>query len=101
MMGFHVKWRGFRRSLRHLSVEDDRVRAARTRARKAQIATSKALLPQAGRSDAEIYASLLVFERLCDAAAEGEFADIGLPKTSARAAVVAALQAAYGKDPVF
>jgi AcrR family transcriptional regulator len=101
MMGFHVKWRGLRRSLRHLSVEDDQVRAARTRARKAQIATSKASLPQSGRSDAEIYASLLVFERLCDAAAEREFADMGLPKKSARDVVVAALQAAYGKGQVF
>jgi AcrR family transcriptional regulator len=101
MIGFHVKWRGFRRSLRHLSVEDDRVRAARMRARKAQIAASKALLPRSRRDDAEIYASLLIFERLCDAAAEGEFADMGLPKKAARASVMAALRVAYGKGPAF
>ena len=97
MIGFHVKWRGFRRSLRHLSVEDARVRAARTKARKTQTASFKALIPNTRRSDAEIYASLLVFERLCDAAAEGEFADMGLKRAAPREAVIAALRLALRK----
>ena len=91
LIAFHVKWRGFRRSLRHLSATDNRVRAARTMARKAQIAGSRRLLPKLRRSDARIYASLLVLERLCDAAAEGEFGDMGLGKEAARSAVIMAL----------
>jgi AcrR family transcriptional regulator len=94
LIAFHAKWRGFRRSLRHLAVEDDRVRAARTRARKAQIATAKDLLPQLRRD--EIASLLLILERLCDAAAEGEFVDMGFTRADARRAVMAALSAAYG-----
>lgn len=92
LIAFHVTWRGFRRSLRYLSVEDDRVRAARTKARKAQVANTRRLLPKLRRSDAQIYASLLVLERLCDAVAEGEFADMGLGKAAARRAVIAAIE---------
>jgi AcrR family transcriptional regulator len=95
LIAFHARWRRFRRSLRHLSVEDSRVRAARTRARKAQIATAKDLLPHLRRD--EIAALLLILERLCDAAAEGEFVDMGFAKADARKAVIAALSAAYGR----
>lgn len=95
LIAFHTKWRGFRRSLRHLSVEETRVRAARAIARKAQLAATRELLPNLEHRDGEIAAALLVFERLCDAAAEGEFSDMGLPKTAARQAVVRALVALY------
>lgn len=95
MIEFHTKWRGFRRSLRHLSVEDARVRAARGTARKAQLEAVKELFPGSEHRTREIAASLLVFERLCDAAAEGEFADMGLPKAVARQAVIRALVALY------
>jgi AcrR family transcriptional regulator len=91
IIAFHVRWRGFRRSLRHLAVADDRVRAARTNARVAQIARARAWLLKSHRSDAEAYASLLVFERLCDAVAEGEFADMGFSKALARQAVITAI----------
>jgi AcrR family transcriptional regulator len=91
IIAFHVMWRGFRRSLRHLAVADDRVRAARANARMAQIARVRAWLPKSRRSDARIYASLLVLERLCDAIAEGEFADMGFSKTLARDAVISAI----------
>ena len=37
VLEFHERWRGFRRSLRHLAVEDLRVRKARAVARKAQV----------------------------------------------------------------
>jgi AcrR family transcriptional regulator len=94
MIGFHVKWKGFRRSLRHLSAADTRVRAARTAARKAQIVNFKAAIPKTKRSDVQIYAALLIFERLCDAMAEGEFADTGFAKASARGVVITALKAA-------
>lgn len=90
MIAFHVKWRGFRRSLRHLSVEEPRVRKARSIARRAQI---KALRPFAkGQSDAQIASAVLIFERLCDAVAENEFADMGLPRTAGRTVVVAAIK---------
>jgi AcrR family transcriptional regulator len=89
MIAFHVKWRGFRRSLRHLAVENERVRAARAAARKAQIGAARSFMP--GASDIEIYAALLVFERLCDAVAEGEFADMGFARGAARQAVIAAI----------
>ena len=94
LIAFHTRWRGFRRSLRHLSAEDDRVRAARTRARKAQVANTRALLPKSRHSDVQIYASLLVFERLCDAVAESEFADMGFSKAAARQAVIDAVRSA-------
>lgn len=99
LIAFHTKWRVFRRALRHLSVEDDRVRAARARARVAQIAAAKSLLPVSQRSEPKIAAALLIFERLCDAAAEGEFADMGLGPSTARRAVVSALAALYDGDP--
>jgi len=43
-------------------------------------------------SDTEIAASLLIFERLCDAVAEGEFVAMGLPLAAGRAAVAAAIR---------
>ena len=90
MIAFHVKWRGFRRSLRHLAVEDDRVRAARMIARKAQITAARAFADD--RSQGEIAAALLVFERLCDAVAEDEFSGMGVPRSAGRTAVIAALK---------
>jgi AcrR family transcriptional regulator len=94
MIAFHVKWRGFRRSLRHLATEDARVRKVRSVARRAQIAAARPFAK--GRSDCEIAAALLVLERLCDAVAEGEFADMGLSRASGRAAVFAAVKDAIG-----
>jgi AcrR family transcriptional regulator len=94
MLAFHMRWRIFRRSLRHLAVEDNRVRAARAVARKAQIAAMKPLVSK--RDESEIAAALLVFERLCDAAAEGEFTDMGLAKTAAREVVIASIRDAIG-----
>jgi AcrR family transcriptional regulator len=98
MISFHVKWRGFRRSLRHLSAEDDRVRAARVAARKAQIKTAKQLVPATHKTDAEVAAMLLIFERLCDAAAEGEFVDMGFSRNAARHAVIAVLDDFYAAE---
>src|ERR1700761_2052916 len=71
MMAFHVKWRGFRRSLRLLATQDPAVRKARAIARRQQIKNAKPFAKT--RSDSEIASALLVFERLCDAVAEGEF----------------------------
>lgn len=73
---FHTRWRIFRRSLRHLAIVDAKVRKARTLARTEQIERWK----KAGsrRSHSDLVAALLAAERLLDAAAEGELADLGL-----------------------
>jgi AcrR family transcriptional regulator len=98
VMGFHVRWRGFRRSLRHLALEDPNVRAARIAARIAQMARLRAM-PGDGRpqrSDAELVGSLLTIERLCDAAAEGELSDLGLSARAATALVARAMSELVG-----
>jgi AcrR family transcriptional regulator len=72
----------FRRSLRQLAVEDDRVRAARAASRRRQIDFIHAQSARP-RDDEELAAVLLQLERLSDAVAEEEFADL---RMSTRAA---------------
>jgi AcrR family transcriptional regulator len=88
-LAFHTKWRGFRRALRHLAIVDPKVRAARTAARQAQIARIREYAGAGARSDQELAAVLLKAERICDAAAEGEFIDLGLSAEDIQALVVA------------
>ena len=95
-ISFHTRWRIFRRSLRHLAVEDKTVRAARAAARLEQLQSLKAIPGRARKSDAELAAALLALERLCDAAAEGEFADLGIAKAAVKKAVSAAVRATNG-----
>ena len=95
-MAFHTKWRGFRRSLRHLAIVDAKVRAARTAARRAQIVRIREFANQRARSEADLIAALLKAERICDAAAEGELADIGLSPAAAKSLVIAAMQELLG-----
>jgi AcrR family transcriptional regulator len=95
-LAFHTKWRGFRRALRHLAIVDPRVRAARAAARRAQIARIREFANQASRSDADLAAALLKAERICDAVAEGELADLGLSPTAAKALVAAAVKELLG-----
>ena len=89
-LAFHTKWRGFRRALRHLAIVDPKVREARTAARQAQIARIRDYAGAGARSDQDLVASLLKAERICDAAAEGELADLGLTAQEIRALVVEA-----------
>ena len=77
VMEFHSNWRIFRRSLRHLTAEDDRVRAARATAHHAQIRALNANL-SGEKQIAEKLAQLLTIERLCDAAADDEFKAFGV-----------------------
>jgi AcrR family transcriptional regulator len=81
----------FRRSLRQLALEDPSVRRARAASRRRQLARIRAWLGTAAPADVEIAAALLQVERLCDAIAEGEFADLGLDQRAARAAAVQVL----------
>ena len=94
---FHSEWRIFRRSLRHLSLEDPRVRARRAEARAAQIERAKAI-SRVKRSDGEWLALLLASERICDAVAEDEFADCDVSKRAAMAAVARAVGPLVGAD---
>ncbi len=98
VLEFHERWRGFRRSLRHLAVEDPRVRKARAVARKAQVLRWKKA--GAAGSKAALAAALLGAERLCDAAAEGELADLGLsPPQILRLVTSAMADLLYGPAP--
>ena len=90
VIGFHSRWRIFRRSLRHLAIEEPRVRKARAAARLAQIARQRRL-SGSKRSDAEMVAALLSAERLCDAYADGELDDLGISKSAARDMVARAM----------
>jgi AcrR family transcriptional regulator len=98
-LAFHTKWRGFRRALRHLAIVDSKVRAARTAARQAQIARIRDYMGNGARSDQELAAALLKAERICDAAAEGELADLGLATQDIWAMVVEVVAELMGSAP--
>jgi AcrR family transcriptional regulator len=93
---FHTRWRIFRRSLRHLAIEESRVRAARTAARLAQIERLQSYAP-AKRRLAEMVGALLASERICDALADGELADLGLRKAAALDLVAARMAELSGR----
>ena len=82
----------FRRSLRQLSLEDPVVRAARAESRLRQIEQIKRWRGTPRANAAEIATALLQFERLSDALAEGEIADLGLDERAARKALAALLR---------
>jgi AcrR family transcriptional regulator len=95
-LAFHTKWRGFRRALRHLAIVDPKVRRARAEARKAQIARIRSYASASERSEPELVAALLKAERIFDAMAEGELADLGLSRAESRALVVDAVAELMG-----
>jgi AcrR family transcriptional regulator len=100
VIAFHTKWRGFRRSLRHLAIVDPRVRRARTAARRSQMDRWVAQSGRADHDDAELAAALLTAERLCDAVAEGELADIGVSASQSRRLVAHAMAVLFaGGEP--
>jgi AcrR family transcriptional regulator len=93
----HVRWSGFRRSLRLLALDEDRVRAARTASRREQLADLAKAPGNRGREAAELAAALLKVERVCDAAADGELADLGLSETQTLGLVIGAIREARGR----
>jgi AcrR family transcriptional regulator len=97
-ISFHTRWRVFRRSLRHLAIEDKRVRAARNAARKAQIARLQDYRGSK-RDTADMFAVLLAAERACDAAADGEFADFGISRARTLALVAEKMVPLIGAPP--
>lgn len=89
----HRKHLVFRRSLRRLAVEDDAVRRARAESRLRQIDNIIRLRRDTSRTlePAEAAVALLQVERLADALAEDELADLGVAESAARAELVSLL----------
>lgn len=77
----HRRWAGFRRSLRALAETDEAVRVFRLKQRALQLEFLRGL--GIGRNStggrAERLFTLLVFERVCDAIADGEADALGAP----------------------
>jgi AcrR family transcriptional regulator len=78
LVAHHRAWAIFRRSLRILAVDDHRVRATRAAGRRQQIAALAAMPSNARRSSDELFAAILMIERLCDAFADDEPANLGI-----------------------
>ena len=91
----HREWRMFRKSLRALTVTDERVHQARVAERARQIAQTAELLRARGvtQTPARIYANLLLFEILCDAVADGDTATLGLKERDILARLAADVDA--------
>jgi AcrR family transcriptional regulator len=97
----HREWHVFRKSLRALTVTDERVHQARVKERQRQIAQTSELLAQRGvsRTPARIYANLLLFEILCDAVADGDTAILGLKERDILGRLAAEVEALLDGDP--
>jgi AcrR family transcriptional regulator len=95
----HRQWRMFRASLRALTVTDERVHQARVAQRTRQIAQTTDLLRSRGvrRTPARVYASLLLFEILCDAVADGDAASLGIKERDVLAHLAADVAALIGR----
>ena len=74
----HRRWRGLRASLRALVAEDATARAFYRRQRRRQLRLLARLTSRDGRPRAEHAVLLYTLERVCDALADGELADLGL-----------------------
>jgi len=83
MAAHHRAYLLFRRSLRQLSLEHPKVRAARAASRVRQIANIQAIQGARAIDRSRLAATLLQMERLSDALAEGEIADMNLDPQAA------------------
>ena len=90
-IGHHRDHLPFRRSLRQLAYEEVRVRHARAQTRLETINDIRVWRGQPEGDDAQTASDLIQFERLADALAEGEFADMGLDEGQALGAELAAI----------
>lgn len=84
LVAHHARHREFRRSLRRLTTTDAVVRKARADSRRHQMELIAAQDATRGRSrDAALRIGLLLcIERIADAAADGELADLGLSRSA-------------------
>lgn len=96
VIAHHRDYRLFRRSLRQLSVEDATARQARAESRQRQIAQIQDWAGGAAPNAKTLAILLLQIERLADAAAEGELADLGIADAAAEAAMAALLRQMRG-----
>ena len=80
----HRRYFRFRESLRMLARDDDEIRHARTRSRQGQIAFVRSWLGPLDIDDIDIFLFSIEHERLCEAIASGELADLGLSEDAAR-----------------
>lgn len=76
LLRHHTENRLFRRSLRALAITDPEIRATRVALRRRQIGAVCAAVP--GFAEADAVALLLTADRLADAEAEGELAELGV-----------------------
>jgi AcrR family transcriptional regulator len=83
----HKGARIFRRSMRSLSLEDDKVRKARANARLRQLAYIRERTGAPESENGRLASRLLQIERLADGLAEGEFDDMGLSAAHGEAAL--------------
>ncbi|MGZ6017735.1 MAG: TetR/AcrR family transcriptional regulator [Phenylobacterium sp.] len=83
----HRAFLNFRRSLKLLSLENPKVRAARAESRRRQIQMIRMVQGERAQPETEIVALLFQMERLADALGEGEIADMGLDPASTEAAL--------------
>ena len=88
----------FRRSLRALAADEPLVRAARAESRRRQVAQIAAWAGEAALPHDGIAVRLLQVERLSDAVAEGELADMGLSDAAALAQLAAIVAELRGGD---
>ena len=98
----HREWCMFRKSLRALTVTDERVHQVRVAERARQIAQTSGLLRVRGvaQTPARIYANLLLFEILCDAVADGDTEALGLKERDILARLAADVDALLDPDRV-
>jgi AcrR family transcriptional regulator len=89
IVSHHRAHRIFRRSLRQLTLEDPVVRRARAETRLRQIERIRNSLGRAAPTLAESATILFQMERLSDAIADDEFADLGVNEKAPRAALAA------------
>jgi len=94
VLAHHRAHRLFRRSLRELALVNEAVRQARTESRLRQIEATRRWAGPGARPPAEIAALVLQIERLCDAVAEGELAELGADEAAARDAIISLLRQA-------
>jgi AcrR family transcriptional regulator len=94
----HRAWRIFRASLRALTVTEESVHRARVAQRERQIAQTSELLRWRGArvTRARVYASLLLFEILCDAVADGDAASLGIKERDVLAQLAADVASLLG-----
>jgi AcrR family transcriptional regulator len=97
ILNHHFEWRTFRASLRLIAVDEPRVRRARADSREWQIDMLAQTATNARRPRYELAGALLNVERLCDAAADREFDDLGIPQKDLLLLIVAAVKVAQGK----